>query len=50
MKEKEEWIRILKKTIGQDQPVFAPLRPGMQDRQDNAAFGRKVPRRRGKKS
>jgi len=40
LKEKEEWILILKKIIGQDQ----------QDRQDNAAFGRKVPRRRRKNS
>ena len=40
LKEKEEWILILKKIIGQDQ----------QDRQDNAASGRKVPRRRRKNS
>jgi len=32
IKEKEEWILILKKIIGQDQ----------QDCQDNAAFGRKA--------
>jgi hypothetical protein len=40
LKEKEEWILILKKIIGQDQ----------QDRQDNAAFGRKAACRRLKKS
>jgi hypothetical protein len=39
LKEKEEWIPILKKIIGQDQ----------QDRYDNAGFGRKAPRRRRKK-
>jgi hypothetical protein len=38
---KKEWILILeKKIIGQDQ----------HDRQDNAAFGRKAPRRRRKNS
>ncbi|CAB1082508.1 hypothetical protein D1AOALGA4SA_10122 [Olavius algarvensis Delta 1 endosymbiont] len=40
MKEYEEWILILIKIIGQDQ----------QDRQDNAAFGRKASRRRRKNS
>jgi hypothetical protein len=39
LKEKEEWILILKKIIGQDQ----------QDRQNHAAFGRKAPRRRRKR-
>jgi len=39
LKDKEEWIHILKKIIGQDQ----------QDRQDNVAFGRKAARRRRKK-
>jgi hypothetical protein len=39
LKEKEEWILILKKEIGQDQ----------KDHEDNAAFGRKAPRRSRKK-
>jgi len=44
LKEKEEWILILKKIIGQDQS--AKLKADFQlDRQDNAAFGRKAPRR-----
>jgi hypothetical protein len=50
LKEKEEWLLILKKIIGPDQPVFAPLRPGTQDHWDNAALGRKAPRRRRKNS
>jgi hypothetical protein len=39
LEKEEEWILILDKRIGQDQ----------QDRQDNAAFGRRAPRRRRKR-
>jgi hypothetical protein len=38
LKEKEEWIPVIIKKIGQDQ----------QDHLDNTAFGRKAPRRRRK--